>query len=176
MPTSISQIQVLLDNLEIKHRIHNDAVFVSYVTEKYTNTANQRNNVMILITTENEGGIVRLVVPYAYKFASDGNSYNKLALMQTLLQITYSTKLLQFEYDPEEGEIRITVDIPVMDSKLTEAQLSFCIDCIVHALDNFHEQILDAMRHGLTPESDLERSRAWEEFKRKRNEDRRRDS
>lgn len=174
MPTSISEIQALLGNLKIKHRIHENAVLVYYATEKYTNTTNQTNGVVILIVAENDGEVVRLMVPNAYKFASGGNSYNKLALMQTLLQITYSTKFLQFEYDPDDGEVRITVDIPVMDSELTEKQLAFCIHCIIHCLDNFHEQILDAMRHGLTPESDLERMRAWEEFKKNRANDRRR--
>jgi hypothetical protein len=118
--------------------------------------------------------MVRLMIPNAYKFSNGGNSYNKLALMQTLLQITYSTKLMQFEYDPEDGEIRITVDIPVMDSRLTQKQLGFCIECIIHCLDNFHEQILDAMRHGLAPESDADRRRAWEEFKKNRAAERKR--
>ena len=49
MPTSISEIQTLLDNLDIKHRIHENAVFVPYATEKYTNTTNQTNGVVILV-------------------------------------------------------------------------------------------------------------------------------
>ena len=174
MPTSIVEIQAQLNRMNIKHREHDGAVFVPYGTQNYTNTTNQKNGVVILIVTENEGEIVRLMVPNAYKFANGGNSYNKLALMQTLLQITYTTKLLQFEYDPEDGEVRITVDIPVMDGELTDRQLGFCIDCIVHCLESFHEQILDAMRHGLTPETDSERLRAWEEFKKNRANDRRR--
>ncbi len=175
MPTSIAEIKSHLSNMGIKHQTHDEVLFVPYSTLKYTNTTNQRNGVVILVVTENEGEMVRLMVPNAYKFSSGGNSYNKLALMQTLLQITYSTKLLQFEYDPEDGEIRITVDIPVMDSSLTERQLGFCIECIVHCLDNFHEQVVDAMRHGLAPESDSERQRAWEEFKKNRAAERRRE-
>ncbi len=175
MPSSIAEIKVLLTHMGIKHQMHEGALFVPYKTTNYTNTTNQNNGVVILVVTDNEGEMVRLMVPNAYKFADSGNSYNKLALMQTLLQITYATKLLQFEYDPEDGEIRITVDVPVMDSCLTEKQLGFCIDCIVHCLDTFHDQISDAMRHGLAPEKDEERQQAWEEFKKTRAAQRRRE-
>lgn len=176
MPATIGEIQNHLNEMGIKHQSHDAVIFVPYNTNRYTNTTNQRNGVVILVATENEGEMVRLMVPNAYKFSNGGNSYNKLALMQTLLQITYSTKLLQFEYDPEDGEIRITVDIPVMDARLTQKQLGFCLECIVHCLDTFHEQIIDAMRHGLAPESDADRLRAWEDFKKNRAAERRRES
>jgi hypothetical protein len=175
MPSSIDEIQAHLTDLGINHQIHHDVAYVPYTTTKFTNTTNQKKTVIILVGAQNEGEVVRLMVPYAYKFPNAGNSYNKLALMQTLLQITYSTKLMQFEYDPDQGEIRITVDIPVMDSRLTHKQLSFCLECIVHCLDTYHDQILDAMRHGLTPESDAERLRAWEDFKKSRAAERRRE-
>lgn len=175
MPTSIDEIHDTLQNMDIKCQKHEDAIFVPYGTNQYTNTTNNKNGVVILVVVQNEGEIVRLMVPNAYKFPSNGSSYNKLALMQTMLQITYNTKMLQFEYDPDDGEIRITVDIPVMDGKLTGKQLDFCIHCIVHCLETYHEQILDAMRHGLTPESDADRLRAWEEFKKRRANERRQD-
>ena len=175
MPTSIAEIKAHLEHLGLKHQIQDEAVYVPYTMTTFTNTINDRNIVVIVIGIQNEGEMVRLMVPNAYKFPNGGNSYNKLALMQTLLQITYDTKLLQFEYEPDEGEIRITVDIPVIDSRLTERQLSFCLEGIIHCLDKYHDQILDAMRHGLAPESDADRLRAWEEFKKNRAAERRRE-
>jgi len=88
MPSSIAEIKVLLTHMGIKHQMHEGALFVPYKTTNYTNTTNQNNGVVILVVTDNEGEMVRLMVPNAYKFADSGNSYNKLALMQTLLQIT----------------------------------------------------------------------------------------
>lgn len=168
MATSIEEIKVHLDNLGIKYKPHDEVLGLLYGTDSYRNTVNQENSVIIFISVENDGEIVRLMIPNAYKFANEGSSYNKLALMQTLLQITYKTKLLQFEYDPDDGEIRITLDIPVMDSLLTQNQLKVCIQIILRCIEEYNDHILDAMRHGLAPESDEERRLAWEEFKRVR--------
>jgi hypothetical protein len=168
MATSVEEIRALLMKIGIPHRVDEDLTAIPCTTSKYTNSIKGDKQALIFVTIDNGGEIVRFSAPFAYKFANSGSSYNKLALMQTLLQITYSTKMLQLEYSPDEGEIRIMIDIPVMDSRLTERQLKICIDTILLSLDHFHEQIMDAMKHGLTPESDSERLAAWEEFKKER--------
>lgn len=168
MATSIEEIKIYLENLGIKYKESEEILGLLYQTESYRNPRNNDDSVIIFVNVENNGEIVRLMIPNAYKFSSESSSYNKLALMQTLLQITYKTKLLQFEYDPDDGEIRITLDIPVMDSRLTQNQLKVCIQIILRCIEEFNDQILDAMRHGLAPESDEDRRLAWEEFKRVR--------
>jgi hypothetical protein len=174
MATNLEVIKGYLDENNIKYRDEGNFLTVVYETENYTNFVNGEKSVLIIITTETMGHFVQLWVS-AYRFSSDSNSYNKLALLQTLLKITYDTKLLQFEYDPDDGEVRLMVDIPVMDSNLTALQLIYSLKAILRCLDSEHQNITDAMRHGLTPESDSERLAAWEEFKKERAERRRRE-
>lgn len=98
-----------------------------------------------------------------------------MALFQTLLQISWDTKMVQFEYDPDDGEVRAIIEFPIEDSTLTCKQLMRCIYGITGVLEKYHEQITDAMRSGLTPETDEERKKAFEEFQRQRRDDRRRE-
>jgi hypothetical protein len=91
------------------------------------------------------------------------------------LQISWETKMVQFEYDPDDGEVRAIIEFPIEDSTLTRKQLMRCIFGITGILEKHHEQIMDAMRSGLTPETDEERKKAFEEFQRQRREERRRE-
>jgi hypothetical protein len=169
MSTNIEEVKAHLSELGFKFVEKNGYIGLKITgMPNYTNPEDGKNELFICILVVNNGEVVKLVCPHAYKFSNNASSYNKLALMQTLLQIAYSTNLLQLEYDPDDGEIRVTVDIPIIDSRLTAKQLEFALDCIMHGLDNEHHKIVDAMRHGLTPESDRERLAAWEEFKKER--------
>ena len=142
-------------------------------TESYVDTDGNRFCAMV-IATEEDGRFLKVMVPLAYHFPKDANSYNKLALFQTLLQISWQTKMVQFEYDADEGYVSAIIEFPLEDSQLTQRQLLRCIYGMVETLDRHHEQIVDAMRLGLTPETDQQRRAAFEEFQKLRREERRR--
>lgn len=96
-----------------------------------------------------------------------------MALFQTLLQVSYMTKMIQFEYDIDQGDIWAMIEFPIEDSKLTKTQLQRCIISMVGVLDKYHDVIVDAIKHGITPESEKEQRRAFEEYQRIRREERR---
>jgi hypothetical protein len=82
--------------------------------------------------------------------------------------------MVQFEYDADEGYVSAIIEFPLEDSQLTQRQLLRCIYGMVETLDRHHDQIVDAMRIGLTPETDQQRRAAFEEFQKLRREERRR--
>jgi hypothetical protein len=145
-----------------------------FITENYTDLEGEKL-CHLVVAVEEDGEFLKVLAPKAYQFSKDVSSYNKMALFQTLLQISWETKMLQFEYDPDDGEVRAIIEFPIEDSILTRKQLMRCIFGITGILEKYHDQIMDAMRSGLTPETDQQRKQAFEEFQRFRREERRRE-
>ena len=115
------------------------------------------------------------MAPHAYNMPKTASSFHKMALFQTLLQISWQTKMVQFEYDPDDGEVRANIEFPLMDAPLTQKQMRRCLMALANILDDQHEHIRDAIQCGLTPASDEEERREFEDFRRQRREERRRE-
>jgi hypothetical protein len=174
MATTPSQIAKLLEEEGIKHTLSEDSrhIAVVFETRNYRDTKG-RNDLRLIILPEEEGNFIKFFVPTAYKCDPGLTSFNRLSLFQVLLHISWMTKMLQFEYDPDDGEIRMMIEFPVEDSTLTRRQLTRCISCIVGAAETYHENIIDALDHGITLESESQTKRLFEEFMRQRRAERR---
>lgn len=174
MATSPSQIAQLLEQEGIKHTLSEDGRHISmtFETRNYRDSSG-RNALRIIILTEDNGNFIKFFVPAAYKCDPGLNSYNRLSLFQVLLHISWMTKMLQFEYDPDDGEIRMMIEFPIEDSVLTRRQLARCISCIFVATETYHENIVDALEHGITLESESQTKKLFEEFMRQRRAERR---
>ena len=131
--------------------------------------------VHLVITVEEDGKFIKVAAPAAYRFHHDGTSFHKLALFQTLLQICHMTKMVQFEYDAEDGEIRAIIEFPLEDALLTSRQLMRCIHGLVKVMERHHSTIQDAIKHGLTPESPAALQKAYEKYLEERRAKRKRD-
>ena len=176
MATNIDEVKKFLDEEGKKFREFGEKNYIrtGFITENYTDVDGEKL-CHLVVAVEEDGEFLKIVAPKAYQFPKDASSYNKMALFQTLLQISWQTKMVQFEYDPDDGEVRAIIEFPIEDSTLTSKQLMRCIYGITGVLEKYHEQITDAMRSGLTPETDEERKKAFEEFQRQRRDDRRRE-
>jgi hypothetical protein len=53
-----------------------------------------------------------------------------------MLCISWETKMLQWEYDPNDGEIRAIIEFPLEDSSLTEKQFNRCLSGLIQIIDN----------------------------------------
>lgn len=58
-------------------------------------------------------------------------------VFQSLLGITLLTKLVRFEHDPEDGEIRPNVELPVEDAELTSRQFHRLAHSLLHGVQRF---------------------------------------
>jgi len=176
MATTIEEVKRFLNEEGKKfHEVPGkDFLRTGFITENYTDVDGEKL-CHLVVAVEEDGEFLKILAPKAYQFPKDASSYNKMALFQTLLQISWNTKMVQFEYDPDDGEVRAIIEFPIEDSILTRKQLMRCIFGITGILEKYHDEINDAMRNGLTPETDEERKLAFEEFQRQRREARRRE-
>lgn len=176
MATTLKEISAFLTEEGLKHGIPEgkDYIRTGFRMDNYKDPDGEPH-LKIIIKAEEDGEFVKVFAPLAYKCPGDANSYHRLSLFQTLLHISWMTKMLQFEYDPEDGEVRPIIEFPLEDAKLTRRQIVRCVDTMARIIDKHHVDIQDAMKHGLTPENPASTRAAFEEFLRQRREERRRE-
>lgn len=176
MATTIEEIKRFLTAEELKfdHDTGDSYIVTGFRTDHYENK-DARKSLRIVIDLIENGKFLKFMAPQAYNMSKDASSFHKMALFQTLLQISWNTKMVQFEYDSDDGEIRANIEFPLEDALLTQQQMARCLSALAGIIDDNHLQITDAIRSGLTPQSQKEERAAFEEFQRQRREDRRRE-
>lgn len=147
MATTIQKICDLLTAREIKHRISernpNEVVFGIRMKEYRDHEG--RDALMVVAGLMEDGEYFRIFAPSAYK----AEGPNKAALLQAFMQCQWNTKLIQFEFDHEDGEVRPIIEFPLEDAELTEAQLHRCIGGLCSILDTYHASFMKALETGV---------------------------
>ena len=143
----------------------NDYLRTGFSTKKYVDVDGDKL-LHIVISVEEQGKFLKIAAPCAYRFHHDGTSF------QTLLQICHMTKMVQFEYDPDEGEIQAIVEFALEDSDLTRQQLMRSVYTLSDALDEYHTAIHDAITGGIPLEKPSELRQNYERFLKERRAER----
>ena len=107
------------------------------------------NHVTVIISLEEEGEYIKFFVPRCYVYRGP----YKETLFQYLLMICFKTQMIQFEYDPEDGEIRAIIEFPIEDGTLTERQCMRSILSLVEVIDDVDTAIRSIMDGGVIPEN-----------------------
>jgi hypothetical protein len=135
-----------------------------FKTKSYRNPKGD-DGVSIIIALEEDGEFIKVMAPRCYHYPAGDH---KEALFQTLLMISWMTKMIQFEYDKDDGEIRAIIEFPLEDAILTDKQLLRCLHALAQMVDEHDHLIRGAMEHGQLPESKSELDAAFAEFMKQR--------
>ena len=128
MAVTLHQIATYLDSGGWNYRIDEEESRI--LTGIY---ADNVEDFLIVVQLEEEGEFFKLFVP---RVLSDIQEHPfKEAILQTMLSISWETKMLQWEYDPSDGEIRAIIEFPLEDSTLTERQFNRCLHGLVQIVD-----------------------------------------
>ncbi|MBD1904179.1 hypothetical protein NDI37_21240 [Funiculus sociatus GB2-A5] len=145
MGTTLQQIANYLDTQGWKYHIDEEAYRIL--------TGVQAENVeefLIVVQLDEEGEFFKLFAPQVIAGVKD-HPY-KEAILQTMLCISWETKMLQWEYDPTDGEIRAIIEFPLEDSILTERQFHRCLAGLVQIVDNVAvPRLKEVMETGVDP-------------------------
>lgn len=145
MPTSIDEIRSMLDELDIQYRHRDDrAIYILFETRQYRNPEGEPALWMIIDLDEG-GEYFKLFAPNA--FTADGNHPD--IFLKACLVVQWRTKLIQFEYDESDGEIRPIIEFPIEDSALTAQQLKRCIGGMVQLIDEYAPFLERALEEGV---------------------------
>lgn len=144
----------LLDQANLHYELHErtQEPVLLFQTYNYVNT-NQQSLLMVVIQLSENGEYVKFFAPSAYYIENDDSSY---AALRTLAIIAWRVKMVDFELDGNDGEVRPTVDFPLEDNTLTVEQIVRCCQSIAKIIDVMHPFIQHAIIHGTVHSNLLE--------------------
>ncbi len=105
---------------------------------------------LIVVQLDEEGNFFRVFAPQILMGVQE-HPY-KGAILQTMLAISWETKMLQWEFDPSDGEVRAIVEFPLEDSILTERQFNRCLSGLIQIVDSIAmPRLKEVMETGQDP-------------------------
>jgi hypothetical protein len=145
MGAYLKQIAKYLDNLGWDYRVDDEEDRIITGVE-----ADNLEDFLIVVQLDEEGKFFRVFAPQI--LAGIQEHPYKAAILQTMLAISWETKMLQWEYDPSDGEIRAIIEFPLEDSILTEKQFNRCLSGLIQIVDSIAmPRLKEVMETGQDP-------------------------
>ena len=145
MAMTLEEIAGLLDAASIKfQRDSKGALVIPTETSVYKDDNGDQVLFLILQLLEN-GEYFQLFTPMAFKVTGPHVD----VFLKACSIVQWRTKMIQFEYDDADGEIRPIIEFPLEDAKLTSAQLIRCIKGMVALIDAYYPVLDRARREGV---------------------------
>jgi len=131
MPTSLSACARLLTKLALRHHVDadHDVIRLVFVTREYMNLRGEHLVIMSLETPE-EGRRVRGCISRAFAPGSD-----PAATCLALCRLAADMPLVSVEFDADQADLRLVVEMPIEDGTLAASQLAAIIDRLLEAVE-----------------------------------------
>ena len=114
-----------------------------FPTEHYTDPDGNKN-LLVVIGLEENGEYIKIFAPMAMR--AKGRHTDDL--LKACAMVQYKTKLIQFEYDEGDGEVRPMVEWPIEDGTVTAKQIARSVDGLVTLMDRFYPVLAQAAAKG----------------------------
>lgn len=138
MATTLTQIAQYLDHHNLNYKL--DAAYNQIITGV---TGDNLERFVVVIQLDEDGEFFKLFAPDILPGVQH-HTYKEV-ILQTLLGISWETKMLQWEYDASDGEIRAIIEFPLEDSTLTERQFYRCLTALVEIIDTTIPKVKEIM-------------------------------
>lgn len=150
MSTSIEQLTEFLDEQEISYRKHKTDPFIVLGFDIDPGITSYRNRegkpfFAFLLRLYEDGEFLSVSLPGTWTLA---DCPHKAAVFETLLEFQARTKLVRFDYDPDDGEVRANAEIGIEDSLFTSKQFNRLVTGVGNAVLKLDPVIRHAMRTG----------------------------
>ena len=145
MASSLDQIEQFIANQDLRYRRNEEDEYIQlgFTTENYIDQDGD-HNLLIIIRLEEDGSFLKVFTPSCYQYSG----LNKGILFQVLLMVSWKTKMIQFEYDHNDGEVRAVIEYPLEDAELTERQLMRSVVSLAQIIDKYNSAIVHAIENG----------------------------
>ena len=137
----------LLDEIGLRHWDAADAdlgVVVPFAVESIT-----RPSILVHARVDGDGLIFSAMVTQFMKVPAD-HPHAEL-FMQALLHEAYVTALGQWELDPSDGEVRVTVQLPLFGTEPTAKQVARVVGAAAQLAERAWPRLLSILEHGEDP-------------------------
>jgi hypothetical protein len=147
MATSLAEIERCLTEEDLRFTRVEEYVRTSFSTDYYQDSDGDRS-IFLVLKPEEDGEYFKLIAPNLYNLPANLDAGTREAVFKVLLMVCWRTKLIQFEYDDSDGEVRAIVEFPLEDAPLTHRQLMRCIHGMVQIVDEYHPIIANVIATG----------------------------
>ncbi len=143
--TTLAVLESYLLEEGLKYSVHEDYIRTSFATDLYRDQEGDPS-VFIAARLDEDGEYFKLMAPNLYAYPPDGP--NRADVFRVLLGVCWRSKLIKYEYDERDGEIRAIIEFPLEDGTLTKRQFLRCLNGLVQIVDEYHPAIASAMSGG----------------------------
>ena len=145
MAITIDDVAKHMEALELKFKKRDEEHLLFAMRLKKYKDPDGDDGLRLVIRLSESGGYFELYAPQAFKAAGPHVD----AFLKACAIVQYRTKLIQFEYDPADGEIRPIIEFPIADGTLTQKQLARCVQGICQLVDDYYEPLKRALDEGV---------------------------
>jgi hypothetical protein len=150
MPTTIQQVTGFLDEYELTYDVKEEyeAIGIGFSLDESSTTYRDQDgdaHLQLVIRVVEDGEFVVVLAPQAWNIDA---CPHKAAVFETLVALQARFKLLRFDYDPDDGEIRPNVELPVEDSSLSSKQFHRLMHAVIIGVQRLDRVVRHAMETG----------------------------
>ncbi len=153
MAMTIEEVEALLTEIGFRfQRGPRAQVGMRFGMKQYLDRDGDKDLLVLVDLLEN-GEYLKVFAPMAFKATGDHAD----AFLRACSMVQWRTKLIQFEFDATDGEIRPIVEFPLEDGKVTRKQLERCIVGLAGIIDEYYPVLVRALKDGVVefpPEGD----------------------
>lgn len=151
MAVTLKEISEWLDIEEIKHEMND---------ERIAFLAGDEDNTQAYFIKAKENGdlfdATMQIVDENQKSLSLKEQEHAGKVLEFILLKNYETKFGTWEYDPADGDVRLTVEIPLEDALMTQKQFSRIVQMMITSGTKTSVQIKEILKTGEIPADDTE--------------------
>jgi len=158
MPTNIEEIQGFLDEYDLNYEVHEALPLIRIgfhcdaAQSTYRDTEGNAH-MRILIQVQEDGAFLNVCMPQTWNI--DGCAH-KRSVMEALVGAQSQFKMLRFDHDPSDGEIRANIELPLEDATLTSRLFHRTLHGIMEGVKMYDRVIRRAMETGEVSFADVE--------------------
>jgi hypothetical protein len=144
MAQTIAELETLLVGIGTQPiRKDESTLLVGCKTDQYTDAEGVKG-LLIVVQLSEEGRYVKIFAPQAFKISGQHTE----TFLRACAILQWRTKLVQFEYDESDGEVRPMIEIAIEDSKLTDKQMRRCLFTLAAVVDKYYPVLKKAVEEG----------------------------
>ena len=146
MATTITELSKFLYEQDLRFRTSEDgeALILSFQTTNYRDRAGEQL-LLLVIKLEENGEYIKIFAPQAFSVPAE----RAPIFLQACAMVQWRTKLIQFEYDHNDGEVRPIIEFPLEDAPMTARQLMRCLQGIVQIVDEYFIVLDRSLKEGV---------------------------
>ena len=146
MATTLQEITSFLDEHDLKYKQRDENTLITgFGGLDHYRDSDGDPHLGVVVRIEEGGEYLKVFAPNAYRVPLEDAG----PVLQACAMIQWKTKLVQFEYDSNDGELRPIVEFPLEDASLTSRQLLRCLGGLTQLVDHYHPTLAKARDEGV---------------------------